>query len=613
MVHQKHSLEATDSWYRHVQTHQLPADQEVRHLNEKFQSTSDSDEAIVLERRKEDEFWQTFKQKQNSDKKHHKKKMKKHRKHVQELYANPGIGQQTAHGLMIDAGSTGSRLHIFEWEPRVLRNNDDIQAAVSGEKLTFPGTESRWTDRLRPGISTFSSIQDDEEMKEAIAEYLQPLLDFAKAVLHAKSQHYDKFPIYLRATAGMRILGCEDRLRVLEAIRSLLSTPSYNPFYFVDEHARVLSGEEEAIFDWTGVNFLMGELLGESRGAGTVVNPKQTHGALDLGGASTQISFYEPNQDIMSNLFKLQVGQAKHWNVYAHSFLFYGINEAMDRFEATLATGKTAKQRLVDGIYNPCLPGNSTKNIRNNIHLTSERIETWKHKTEYPSGDGFYQATLLNANERGNAVECMDLTRNLLHLEKNDWCNFEHKGDCSFAGVYQPKLPRDVEFVGFSNYFHVWNFLNLPETASIDELEQGTLHVCNMNLEELRKFNDIGLEEDELITSCFRSAYLFQLLRNGYGFNGNDSITVVDVIGGQKVGWALGSMLYEINTLPWSYEQVDQSWKINHNPLMSPLQIYFLIFLIFGMFFSLVVVFCQREKRMRRYQNYQEVKDVSQL
>lgn len=33
----------------------------------------------------------------------------------------------------------------------------------------------------------------------------------------------------------------------------------------------------------------------------------------------------------------------------------------------------------------------------------------------------------------------------------------------------------------------------------------------------------------------------------------DDNITATNVVEGQKVGWALGSMLYEINTLPWKY------------------------------------------------------------
>lgn len=38
---------------------------------------------------------------------------------------------------------------------------------------------------------------------------------------------------------------------------------------------------------------------------------------------------------------------------------------------------------------------------------------------------------------------------------------------------------------------------------------------------------------------------------DGYGFRHNDTITVIDTINGNKVGWALGAILYEINELPW--------------------------------------------------------------
>lgn len=67
----------------------------------------------------------------------------------------------------------------------------------------------------------------------------------------------------------------------------------------------------------------------------------------------------------MANLFKLQIGAAKHWNVYAHSFLYFGVNGAYARHNARLVTNaamsanKTNLRNL--GIYNPCLPGGSRK------------------------------------------------------------------------------------------------------------------------------------------------------------------------------------------------------------------------------------------------------------
>jgi len=107
---------------------------------------------------------------------------KKHEKLLKELGENPGIQRGSTHGFLIDAGSTGSRLHLYELEPRVLRSMKEVELVVAGEKLSYPGTESRWTDRLSPGISTFATIEDDAQLLEAVAEYLSPLIEFAKSV-----------------------------------------------------------------------------------------------------------------------------------------------------------------------------------------------------------------------------------------------------------------------------------------------------------------------------------------------------------------------------------------------------------------------------------------------
>lgn len=44
-------------------------------------------------------------------------------------------------------------------------------------------------------------------------------------------------------------------------------------------------------------------------------------------------------------------------------------------------------------------------------------------------------------------------------------------------------------------------------------------------------------------------------ISDGYGFKHNSTITVLDQVNGNKVGWPMGAILYEINSLPWELEQ----------------------------------------------------------
>jgi len=526
-----------------------------------------------------------------------RKAAKKHKKLLREMYADPGIRHSTVHGIMIDAGSTGSRLHLYEWEPRVLGSHREVLEAVSGRKLTFPESTSRWTDRLQPGIATFASLSDDDQLVKAVREYLSPLLDFAKTVLREKKESFYSYPIYLRATAGMRTLEKKDRFRVLEAIRSIFSDRTFCPFYFEHEYARILSGEEEAVFGWAGINFAMGNLLQESEGAGSVVNPKLTYGALDMGGASTQISFYEPDEDIMSGLFKLQIGQGKHWNLYAHSFIYFGINEARHRFQAKLLSGTTASNRLLDGVYNPCLPGGAKQETRLNIHMTPSGEETW----DFSGGnEGYYQATLFNHEATGNFESCLEYTKSTLHLENNAWCEFAHKGECAFNGISMPALPEQSEhfgeFLAFSNYFHVWQFLGLSERSTVQQLYDSTQYVCGMSRTELIEFNKKTAQVDETTMDdmCFRSAYAYNILRNGYGFRMDEYITATNLVAGQKIGWALGAMLYEINTLPFTMvadEAIDYE-RVAHTFTSS-----IVTMALVGIFTSVAFIFFLKKKR----------------
>ena len=158
---------------------------------------------------------------------HHRDK-KEHHTHLQ-------IRDDTQHGMMIDAGSQGTRIHIYEFEARILSKKRDTEDAVAGKKLSIPTTDTRWTNRLSPGLDAFAYIEDDDEMIGAVSDYLRPLVEFAERVLIHKKHHWGSYPIYLKATGGLRTLPRPYRIRLITAVRTIFQNTTFNPFYFEQE------------------------------------------------------------------------------------------------------------------------------------------------------------------------------------------------------------------------------------------------------------------------------------------------------------------------------------------------------------------------------------------
>ena len=129
-----------------------------------------------------------------------------------------------------------------------------------------------------------------------------------------------------------------------------------------------------------------------------------------------------------------------------------------------------------------------------------------------------------------------------------------------------------------------------------------TEHVCSMSEKEYHAFYDGSVDDDEVEDYCFRSAYVFNLLRYGYGFKMEDNITSVDTIGGQKVGWALGAMLYEINTMPWTYDSHEHEIPVfEHEAVVEDrILVLFIILAVIGLGTSAVLWNKLRQADKRR-------------
>jgi hypothetical protein len=103
--------------------------------------------------------------------------------------------------------------------------------------------------------------------------------------------------------------------------------------------------------------------------------------------------------------------------VYAHSHLMFGIDMAETRQKARLAINSTAKARLVEGIYDPCLPAGGRIEFKTSVHFDNNGIDTWNASvddfsavTEPGSADyGHYHAVLVNNENSGDWEQCKTL------------------------------------------------------------------------------------------------------------------------------------------------------------------------------------------------------------
>ncbi len=239
-----------------------------------------------------------------------------------------------------------------------------------------------------------------------------------------------------------------------------------------------------------------------------------------MGGTSTQISFFRKQEDILANLFKLQVGASKHWNVYCHSMLYYGASSARLRMQ----------QRLLDDYQNPgwrrrlidtdqaIVPGTNwtfSKGGKKSKHLPAvqDACTPFGYRVEFRSKDNQrYQIVGNDYQAEKSYQECKSQVLPLLNKQLNSWCDFAHSGQCSMGGVYQPDLPShdDAPFYAFGGYTKGWKALNLPVNASISDVEKRTRVVCSMTWVELLDYNEKVLDGKVKVGCLF---YLLLLLR----------------------------------------------------------------------------------------------------
>lgn len=252
------------------------------------------------------------------------------------------------YALMIDAGSTGSRIHIYKFN-------------YCGPS---PAYEYEVFKMIQPGLS------DRTKTPQGAAESLDVLLDEALRVVPPSLQKCT--PLAVKATAGLRLLGVEASRAILEAVEERLRT-TY-PFVLPDRDGVVImDGKDEGVYAWITVNYLLDTIRADS--------PKDapTYAVLDLGGGSTQIVFEpekggEGREDVGGVLkdgehkYELVFGGEERV-LYQHSYLGYGLKSAREsvhrvvEFMDGLRTTRVSGEGELPRVPNPCLAQKMTKEV----------------------------------------------------------------------------------------------------------------------------------------------------------------------------------------------------------------------------------------------------------
>jgi Golgi nucleoside diphosphatase len=442
-----------------------------------------------------------------------------------------------------------------------VKDNEDTKELDRLPKLK---TKGKWNYKVKPGISTFG------ETPELVGrDHLKELVEFAKGIV-PKGEVQDT-PIFLLATAGMRLLPEYQRNAVLDNVCSYFKKNSDFLLPDCDLHIQVIPGETEGLYGWIAANYLLkgfDKPDDHDHGKG-----HHTYGFLDMGGASAQIAFApnateaEKHADDLKLLRLRKVnGEPSEYGVFTTTWLGFGANEARRRYVEQLLEASPEEHEVPD----PCLP----KGLL--IKPTGEEIEP---------GSSDAKAKESHLIGTGKFSECLRSTYPL--LEKDKKCD---DPPCLLNGVHTPAIDFDVNhFVGVSEYWHttheIFAMAHDDKAYDFNSYQKQVTELCSRKWEDIE--NDVAkqkwghkVDEKTVEEVCFKASWLINMLHDGIGVprvgleKGHETLTghanktnemvdnakdsgfldpfqAVDEIDDTEVSWTLGKMvLYASSQMP---------------------------------------------------------------
>ncbi|NXE14626.1 ENTP8 diphosphohydrolase, partial [Lophotis ruficrista] len=402
------------------------------------------------------------------------------------------------YGLVFDAGSTHTALYIYRW-PSDKENGTGIVSQVEACTVTgecagtwpslSPSLLGRWRRLSQrrcccPLHRAVFSPSLGREQNSSKAE--QVLAEVAKAI--------GEYPVDFRG-------------------------------------ARILTGNEEGSFGWITVNYLLETLVKYSfTGEWTHPPAEDVVGALDLGGASTQITFLPGTTVRDSSTRALLRLYGTNYSIYTHSYLCYGQKQALKVLVASLHQVTATSLQ----VSHPCYPRGYQENVTTAELYNSPCVRA--PSTSSP-------AQVLTVTGTGDPAACSTAVQKLFNFS----CGANRT--CGFNGVYQP--PVRGQFFAFSGLYHSLHLLNLTGGQSLSFVNATIWQFCTSSWEKVQQ-EFPAMNRTHLRDACAASSYALVLLLQGYKFNHTTWLNVhfVRQVANVDVGWTLGYMLNLTNMIP---------------------------------------------------------------
>ncbi|OJD16790.1 hypothetical protein AJ78_03080 [Emergomyces pasteurianus Ep9510] len=464
------------------------------------------------------------------------------------------------YAVVLDAGSSGTRVHVYKWlDSAKARKSASAKALMSLPEII---TKDKWTKKTHPGISTFSEKPDSVGL-----QHLRHLLDHAQEFI--PEEEVRATPIFLLATAGMRLLPKQQQRAILDNVCAYIRTSTDFLIPDCKQHVQVIEGDTEALYGWIATNYLVGgfdDKQSHDHGKG-----HHTYGFLDMGGASAQIAFApnateaekHANDLTLLRLRKLN-GLSMEYRVFVTSWLGFGVREARSRYVKALLESTANEQNRAR--LDPCLHSGLRTTLDGTILPPEGPVSGVE---PYLVGTGKFE-------------DCLRNTFPL--LEKDAPCPDE---PCLLHGIHVPAIDFDVNhFIGISEYWHttheIFEMGHKDKAYDFNTYQQRVNEFCSQPWDSIEEGVDNTQGEKKAdkktaYTVCFKASWLISILHDGIGIprvgientssgehNGTeevlgqakdrgyvDAFQAVKKIDSTEVSWTLGkAVLYASSQVP---------------------------------------------------------------